>query len=656
MHSVLRHSLVLLMVASLHTSAHAAWPSPPLGSLPVCTITGNQGDVAIVPDSEGGALIAWDDFRSGDCDIYVQHVLASGVVDPAWPADGRAIMVLGGYQLRPHIVTDGAGGVIVVWTDHRGASWDVYASHVLATGDVDPAWPVTGVALCSEVGDQNVSEVVSDAAGGAFVVWADPRSGEFDVYVHHVTAGGAVDPAIPANGLAVCALAGTRGGGAITSDGAGGALIAWLDRRSGPEYDVYATRLLASGVLDPAWPSGGRALCTAPLGQGNLDLVPDGAGGAIVAWVDYRSGFGDIYAQRVSGNGVVDPAWPLDGRALCTANGDQFGGLLVADGAGGAIVTWDDMRNSVHSDIYAQRVSGAGIVDPAWPAQGRALCAAPAGQYAPVPASDGAGGAIVLWLDIRSGRAQAYVQHVLASGTLDPGWDADGELVAQVNNDQIQPQLVPDGTGSAIFAWADFRNGVDYDVYAQRMTPTGGVLGVFSPRASARSNGAAADLEWQASECIGATTHIERNERGSGWVRVASGTGDGEGFVRFVDTSVRPGSEYVYRLGLVRGGQEVFAGEVHFAFPSSRLVIETVSPNPARGGQLAWRAKFAGPGSARARILDLAGRVVLERELAAPADGVSVLPLRDAALRPGRYLLELQQNGARSTASFTYLE
>ncbi|MBK7366572.1 MAG: hypothetical protein IPJ04_01365 [Candidatus Eisenbacteria bacterium] len=436
----------------------------------------------------------------------------------------------------------------------------------------------------------------------------------------------------------------------------GGALIVWSDLRSGPDPDVYSTRLLASGSLDPAWPSGGRALCTAPGGQGNEHLVPDGTGGAVVAWSDFRSGTGDIYAQRVSGAGVVDPAWPLDGRALCTADGDQFGGLLVADGAGGAIVTWEDMRNAVHSDIYAQRVSGAGVVDPAWPAQGRALCAAPAAQYAPFPAGDGAGGAFVVWLDLRSGRAQTYVQHVLASGALDPGWDADGELVALADSGQSQPRIIPDGTGSAIVAWSEYRSGTDYDIYAQRMTPTGGVLGVFSPRASARWNGAAAELEWQAPEFVGATTHIERNERGSGWVRVASRVGDGDGFVRFVDANVRRGSEYVYRVAYLRGEQETPAGEVRFAIPSSRLAIEAVSPNPARGGRLAWRATFAGPSPARARVIDLAGRVVLERVLPAPADGVTALSFGDAALRPGVYLLELQQNGVRSARSFVHIE
>jgi hypothetical protein len=42
--------------------------------------------------------------------------------------------------------------------------------------------------------------------------------------------------------------------------------------------------------------------------------------------------------------------------AVCTAAGFQIAPTLVADGAGGAIVTWYDRRNSPDADIYAQRI------------------------------------------------------------------------------------------------------------------------------------------------------------------------------------------------------------------------------------------------------------------------------------------------------------
>ena len=115
-------------------------------------------------------------------------------------------------------------------------------------------------------------------------------------------------------------------------------------------------------------------VCTATNDQEFPQIVSDGAGGAIVIWQDYRSGIDyDVYAQHVTATGVVDPIWPLNGVAICTATNEQQLPQLVSDGAGGAIVTWYDYRSG-SSDIYAQHVTAAGVADPTWPLDGVALC------------------------------------------------------------------------------------------------------------------------------------------------------------------------------------------------------------------------------------------------------------------------------------------
>jgi len=86
-------------------------------------------------------------------------------------------------------------------------------------------------------------------------------------------------------------------------------------------------------------------------------IVTDGSGGAIITWHDYRSGNYDIYAQRINANGNV--LWTTDGVAISTAANNQEWSTIVADGSGGAIITWQDFRSSNY-DIYSQRVSGSG--------------------------------------------------------------------------------------------------------------------------------------------------------------------------------------------------------------------------------------------------------------------------------------------------------
>src|SRR6266481_6220801 len=98
---------------------------------------------------------------------------------------------------------------------------------------------------------------------------------------------------------------------------------------------------------------------------------------------------------RAQGSG--DPAINLP---ICTDPNNQLGVSIASDGGGGAILTWQDNRNGTY-DIYAQRVSATGVAQ--WTANGVVVCAAASEQYAPTIVSDGAGGAIITWQDNRHG-------------------------------------------------------------------------------------------------------------------------------------------------------------------------------------------------------------------------------------------------------------
>jgi len=69
-------------------------------------------------------------------------------------------------------------------------------------------------------------------------------------------------------------------------------------------------------VAPPAradWPTSGRALCTQSANQFLPMIAPDGSGGAIVAWGDFRLSSYWIYSERVLRNGLIASGWPVDG-------------------------------------------------------------------------------------------------------------------------------------------------------------------------------------------------------------------------------------------------------------------------------------------------------------------------------------------------------
>jgi hypothetical protein len=59
----------------------------------------------------------------------------------------------------------------------------------------------------------------------------------------------------------------------------------------------------------------------------------------------------------------VRAAWVLDGTPVATAPDNQFGSGIASDGAGGAIIVWQDHRLG-SPDIYAQRIDASGT--PLW--------------------------------------------------------------------------------------------------------------------------------------------------------------------------------------------------------------------------------------------------------------------------------------------------
>src|SRR5881296_948865 len=246
--------------------------------------------------------------------VYAQRVSGAGV--PLWTANGVGLCMVGGDQGHLAIAPDLAGGAIVAWEDGRGGSagLDIYARRVDASGTAQ--WSSNGVAVCTTAGDQRTPVIVSDAAGGAIVAWVDYRS-TYEPHIYARLVSGAGVPQWAADGVALCSAPGGESGPALVTDGAGGAIAAWLDDRDGLASDIYAQRV--SGAGSPLWPTDGVALCDTTDFRDSPALVPDGAGGAIAAWSDYRSGYGDIYERRVTAGGATP-----SGDAVTSASKDQL--------------------------------------------------------------------------------------------------------------------------------------------------------------------------------------------------------------------------------------------------------------------------------------------------------------------------------------------
>jgi hypothetical protein len=273
----------------------------------------------------------------------------------------------------------------------------------------------------------------------------------------------------------------------VVPDGANGALFAWMDGRVGgiAGMDVYGQHLTAAGALAGGWVAAGEPLAVAA-GQQKFPVgISDGLGGMFLAFADSRAGAAfvfDVYVVRILGNSDAAPGWLVTGNALCVAAGSQDGLSITADASGGAIVAWTDDRSGT-DDIYSQRISLTGTIPAGWAVDGEPLAVVPGVQTLASAVGDAANGVLVAWQDGRTGADDVYAQRVTGLGAIGPALDPLGIAVATGAVIQSAPTAVTDGAGGLIVAFEDSTIGgaSGRNIYAKRVEHYGN-LGDPAPR------------------------------------------------------------------------------------------------------------------------------------------------------------------------------
>ncbi len=465
--------VILFFVLSLQVSAQ--WSTNPAVNNAISPFDFHQQRPKIASDGSGGAIITWEDHRNGS-KIYAQRINASGVVQ--WTTDGVAIFTAPGDQWAPQIISDGSGGAIITCYDTRNdatTGYDIYAQKINSSGVIQ--WSAGGVVISTAANTQGLPQLVSDGSGGAIITWQDFRNDATtgsDIYAQKINTSGVVQ--WTPNGVAISIVIGSQFNQKIISDGSGGAIIVWQDSRNFATtgVDIYALKIDASGVS--SLPINGDAISTAAGTQSSPQLVSDGSGGAIIVWQDDRNSattLTDIYAQRAYGKAAQ---WTYNGIAISTVPDYQASPTIVSDGSGGAIIAWQDHRNfaATSADIYAQKITGDGFVE--WAIDGNAVSTASGSQTSPTIVGDGIGGAIIMWEDFRNfatNGVDLYAQKINASGVVQ--WTPDGVIISNAPSHQQSPTIIGDGSGGAIIAWYDDRSGTNTLIYAQRINSPGSV-------------------------------------------------------------------------------------------------------------------------------------------------------------------------------------
>lgn len=413
------------------------------------------GPAAVTGDNSGDAIAVYQIWEVSDSygQVYVQKISPEG--DFLWGGEGVFIgngcRVHGGFD--PYAVTDGSGGTIVIWVEclpepeGEPSHFQTHVTRIDSEGNVKWQRDISGI-----------DQAIPDGSGGAIIAYTDPYD---NISVLRIDAEGNVpwgDDGESLNLTEYTALA-------VASDDLGGIIVVgYAYQSAGPI--VYAQRVDSGG--NALWQTGGVQACVGP--AEGAQVVSDGAGGAIIAYmrgIPCEDGIGwcdtDIYAQRIDAEGNV--LWGPDGVPICAGPSFPNSPRIVADGAGGAIIFFTFIGDLVSAPGYV--AFRAGRID----AAGHVLWEEEAELWGGIIVSDGSGGVISVWYGEEGTNARA--QRLDATGR--ELWGPDG--VTLTLREGQWSLAVPDGRGGVFISWsaAEFKgcelSEVSY--YVQRVDAEG---------------------------------------------------------------------------------------------------------------------------------------------------------------------------------------
>lgn len=257
---------------------------------------------SVVADNEGGANVFWIETQNNRSIILCQHVDSEGKI--GWESNTPAVhdKILEVSSNARNVINYAAKrvdskNVYISWQTQKNSK-DVY--HQLIDNKGRSLWGRGGKQVTSLKGNQFNPQIIS-ADSTIILSWTNEQANNSDIYIQKFNLNG--KPLWNKSGIPVIKYKGEQFGQHLISDGKGGAILAWIDRRDESSLaDIYAQRISSTGAV--VWDSLGVAVAlnhNTP--KSYLSLIPDDAGGAVAIFKNSRNNKNKIYAQKIFSSG-----------------------------------------------------------------------------------------------------------------------------------------------------------------------------------------------------------------------------------------------------------------------------------------------------------------------------------------------------------------
>ncbi len=469
-----------------------------------------QQNPAISLNDTGEFLIVWEDNGHGKWDIFGQKFDYWGL--PV--GDNFLISTLSGQTdaVHPAVGYHEDGTAVIAWCDERNGNADLFMRWYDANGNVlqsdtlvnDDGGTASQLypALCVAYNDTG------------FVVWADTRNGNADIFMQKFTMKGEL---IGSNQLIHTDEDGDEQNHPAIHIGDSTIVVVWDDYRHGHQ-DIYSRTFDLNG--NPVSELFKVNTDTTYTEQSYPAVFVEKRGFFVSSWIDYREGYPNVYTQQYwsydgpNGDNVLmnqdgyssnqeEPAASMNNQGIsCTCwqderhlyadifvqfrneNGDALGNNLRVNttsdsryktspdcdinAKGESVVVWRYDDREGFMEIRGQRFD-----ENHQPVADNFTINENGNEIAdnnPSVAIDASGAFSVVWRDTQDDGYGIYIRHYNAEGASQgsPMLINDNAIAADLRN----PAIAKDTSGYTLVVWEDNRSG-NYDIYCQWIDSNG---------------------------------------------------------------------------------------------------------------------------------------------------------------------------------------
>jgi hypothetical protein len=256
---------------------------------------GRKSATNVIADNEGGAFVLWLENQNNKIILFGQHIDSNG--KQLW---GKKAVALSNYNqtvLSYSVQKSDFSSIYLAWQIQKSEK-EIY--HQLLSFNGKPLWGQGGKIATTKKGNKTNPQVLA-ADSTIILSWTNEINNNKDIFIQKFNTKGMRQWK---DDISVIQEPRDQFGQKLLSDGKGGAIVSWIDKRQELKRpDIFAQRISSDGKQ--LWSPKGIAVASHNNSEKSyLSVISDLRGGAIAIFRELRGSKGEIYAQKIFNTGT----------------------------------------------------------------------------------------------------------------------------------------------------------------------------------------------------------------------------------------------------------------------------------------------------------------------------------------------------------------